>query len=270
MLTGNRGWPAILGRNGSTAMIAAMAAAAVSACNLQISNEAEARDEWKKSYTVAAGATIEIRNGNGQVTVDASDSPTIDVTVVRIVHAPTDEAAKAALEQFAIESSASADRIVLDTQTRTVGFTGLSRSANFTVRVPNGVNVVARSVNGNVKIAGVTGTLRATSTNGNLTAAGVPGGEFESINGSIDLDLTQLGDAGVSCETTNGTTTITVARDARARLSVRAINSGIDTSGLTLGDRSEPSHGRLEATLNGGGPALRITSTNGVVRLRGR
>ena len=34
---------------------------AVGACNLEISNQAEAKSEWKKDYPLAAGATLEAR-----------------------------------------------------------------------------------------------------------------------------------------------------------------------------------------------------------------
>jgi hypothetical protein len=46
-------------------------------------------------------------------------------------------------------------------------------------------------------------------------------------------------------------------------------NGGIDTNGLPL-DATESSRRRLEARLNGGGPAIRIEGTNGGIRLASR
>ena len=246
------------------------AAMVVAGCGLQISNQAEARDEWKRAYEVTSGATLEIRNANGTIRVEAGDGAKIDVTAVRIVRASTDEAAKAALKEFEIESSASPERVVLDSATRSVGLTiGLSRSAEFSVKVPKGVSVIVRSSNGDVRVAGVSGGLRATSSNGDITATNIEGAtEIDTTNGSIHLDVARVPDAGISCETTNGTATVTFNRDAKARLSVRTVNGSIDTSGLELS--GEPSRGRLEATIGGGGPTIRVETTNGTVRLRGR
>ena len=46
-----------------------VALASAGACNLNFSNQAEAHDEWKRSYTLAQGGTLEIRNTNGRIDV---------------------------------------------------------------------------------------------------------------------------------------------------------------------------------------------------------
>jgi DUF4097 and DUF4098 domain-containing protein YvlB len=262
---GEAGWIRI----GRVVALAACATV-LAGCNLHISDRVEARDDWKRTYEVASGATLEIRNANGRINVEAGDGSKIDVLAVRVVRAASEEVAKSALEQFEIEASASADRVVLDTSTRTVGLTiGISRSADFTIKVPKGVGVTIRSSNGDVRVAGVSGPLRATSSNGNITATNIDAAaELETTNGNIDLDVVRVPEAGLSCETTNGAATVTFNRDAKARLSVRTVNGSVDTSGLELS--GEPSRGRLEATIGGGGPTVRVETTNGAVRLRGR
>jgi hypothetical protein len=55
----------------------------------------------------------------------------------------------------------------------------------------------------------------------------------------------------------------------KARLSVRVTNGGIDTDNLTL-ETSEQSRKRLTATVNGGGPEVRLETTNGGVSIRGK
>jgi DUF4097 and DUF4098 domain-containing protein YvlB len=240
-------------------------------CGLSFSHNAEARDEWTRKYDVEAGATLEIKNANGTIDVREGDGAAINVRAVRIVRTSTDEAAKAALADFTIAESASATRVVLDASSSSLGLTiGLSRRAEFEVTVPRGVAVVLTTANGNITATGLTGRLEVKSTNGTVTASDVSGPvQAETTNGAVRIDLASVAEGGVSCETTNGAVLVTLPRDAAARLSARVSNGGISASGLDLAV-SQQSRQRLEATLGGGGPTIRLETTNGAVRINGK
>ena len=85
----------------------------------------------------------------------------------------------------------------------------------------------------------------------------------------VKLDFSKLGDAGVSCETTTGTISVTVPRDAKARISARVTNGAINTSDLQLAV-TEQSRRRLDASIGGGGPSIRLETTNGAISINGR
>ena len=51
---------------------------------------------------------------NGRITVEAGDGDEIEVSATRVAKAPTEEAAKAALEEIQIKEAASADRVEID------------------------------------------------------------------------------------------------------------------------------------------------------------
>lgn len=252
----------------AAALLAGLTAAG---CGLQISHQAEARDEWKRSYEVKPGAELEIRNPNGRIRVEAADVKQIEVSAVRIVRGSTDEAAKAALAEFTIAESPSADRVLIDAASRGTGFMlGLSRSVEFEVKVPRGVNVVLDTSNGEITAARLAGAFRATATNGSITATDIDGSaRLETTNGRIHLDMARIADPGVTCETTNGVVVVTIPREAGARISARVSNGNIDTSNLDL-KVTDQSRRRLEATVGSGGPTVRIETTNGMVSVRGR
>ena len=96
-------------------LILGVLAALVTACNVQISMQAEARDQWQRRYTLAEGGTLEIRNTNGLIQVEPTSGNEVEITADRIVKAATDEAAKDELAKWDIEQTATPDRIAIDT-----------------------------------------------------------------------------------------------------------------------------------------------------------
>ena len=67
----------------------------------------------------------------------------------------------------------------------------------------------------------------------------------EGVRGSVDA------------ETTNGGIKLRLPADAKASISARIVNGGIDTEGLSIQSSGEASKRRLDGNLNGGGPRIR-------------
>jgi DUF4097 and DUF4098 domain-containing protein YvlB len=243
----------------------------VGACGLDFSHDVEARDEWKRSYTLAKGASFEIKNTNGKIRIVPVDGEVAEVKVDRIVKAATEEAAKAALKEFAIAETASPTSVVLDAASRGMGFTiRLQRRADFEVRLPRWANVKLDATNGDIDVSGIQGAFRAESTNGRIVGSALEGAAtVETTNGVVNLDFAKLTDAGITCETTNGMINVSVPKDAGARISARVTNGAISTSDLQL-SVAEQSRRRLDASIGGGGPAIRLETTNGSIAIRGR
>lgn len=247
------------------------ATAALSACNVSITNQAEARSDWKRDYTLTAGGTLEIRNTNGEITIEPSEGDKVTVTAERIARAATDEAAKKAADEMEIKETVSSGSILLDGRTNTSGIMiGGSRQIKFRVRAPKGSALTLATTNGKLIVRDMTGELRLDTTNGEIEGRNLEGTtRAETTNGLISLDYAALGSGGVTAETTNGKVDISLAKSAKARISARVTNGGISTENLTL-EASEQSRRRLSATLNGGGPEIRVETTNGAVTFRGR
>lgn len=250
-----------------------LATAVLGACHLDISNRAEARDQWQRHYTLAQGGTFEIRNTNGLIHIEPGTGDAIDVSADRIVRGPDDAAAKEGLAQLEIQETASPTGVTLDSTNRNAGLNliNLSRRVDYHVKVPEWANIKLNSTNGEIEITGprLTGTFRATSTNGQISATGLENSaSVETTNGSVTLRVSKLGEDGISCETTNGRIALTVPSAVKARLSARVSNGGIKTDGLDVAV-SEQSRRRLDGTIGGGGPLIRLQTTNGAVEIRG-
>lgn len=247
------------------------ALALVSACNLQLSAGAEARDQWTRNYTLAQGGAMEIREPNGSIKVESVDGDRVEVVAERIANAPSDEAAKEMLARMEIAEEISPNRIVLDgTRRNGPRIMHGSRKVNYTVRLPRWTNLAIHTSNSTVDVTGLAGSLRVEATNGTVKGRELSSSAVvETTNGTVALEFAKLGDRGVSCDSTNGTISVTVPRDAKANVSASVTNGAIRQENLEL-QIIEQSRRRLDATLNGGGPGIRLTATNGAVTIQGR
>jgi hypothetical protein len=261
-------------RTRSTASVLVLAAAAalvLPACGLNLSLDAEAKDQWKKTYTLAAGGTFEIRNTNGKIDIQPADGTTVDVVADRVAKAATDEGARDALRRIEIKESASPDHVTLDSSGG--GFNleiNTSRRVDYTVRLPKGVNVKLVSTNGDLQITGVTGTFDAEATNGRIHAESLENDiSVRTTNGAISIDASKLGEHGITCSTTNGAMTVSIPKDAKASISASVTNGTIATDGLTL-NSTDSTRRHLDASLNGGGAKIHLDTTNGMISIKGR
>jgi len=183
---------------------------------------------------------------------------------------------------------------------------GESGSADFAVQLPRtlrlaaetgngaidvsgtGTDVDASSGNGVVRVAGASGAVKANSGNGDVTVDGAGGPVTANTgngvvhaytstgpvtastgNGDIDVRMQNLPTHGAMEFTTgNGNVTVTVPAAFAALLDADTGHGRIESDfPLTItGGRLEPSH--VRATINGGGPRLRLSSGNGDLVLR--
>jgi len=153
-----------------------------------------------------------------------------------------------------------------------LNLTNITRRVDYLVKLPEWANITLKTTNGEIQLSGArfTGTFTASSTNGKISAEGLENStRLETTNGEITLNVTKLGADGVSCETTNGRISVAVPAEIKASVSLRVTNGTISTPGLEL-NVAEQSRHRVDGALNGGGPMVRLQTTNGTVQLRRR
>ena len=241
------------------------------ACGLHIGTGIEARESWTKTYAVKPDATLSVRESNGKILVTAGDGDKIEVTATKISTAMTEDAAKADLKQFTIAETVTDRLVELDSSTRSlqVVLHG-SRRVDYDIKVPKSLNVTIRTSNGEVKVQDVGGTLTIEATNGDIEASGLNGGaDVTAINGRVNLGLAKVNDAGVRCKTTNGEIFLAIPSASRATIAARVLHGDIRTENLPI-QKTDESRQRLNATIGGGGPEIRLETTNGEVKVVGK
>jgi hypothetical protein len=265
--------PVVLSRGSAAARLvraAALIAATVSfaACNLQLSTGIEAKSAWSRTYKVSGGATLEIREPNGRITIEATDGSEIQVSATRVAKAPTEEAAKAAAEKVQINEKVSDDRVELDSATGSQMTSG--QRVDYDIKVPRSINLAVKVTNSKVDVKSVTGTVKVQATNGEiLVDQAEQGVEITTVNGRVVLNLAKIGADGVRVNSTNGEIEVGVPSGGKATFAARVTNGEVEVQGLQL-QTSEHRRRRLDATLGGGGPEIRLDATNGLIRIVGR
>ncbi len=145
-------------------------------------------------------------------------------------------------------------------------------SASFRLMVPRSTNLDLESMNGGINITGVRGDMDFSTMNGGITLDDVGGYvRGETRNGGLNVRL--LGDQWdgreLDLRTTNGGVTLTLPEGFRADLETGTVNGSFDTE-FPITVRGQLRSNRISTQLNGGGPPIHISTTNGSVRIRTR
>lgn len=232
----------------------------------------EETTEWRKSYELPAGGHVEVVNVNGRINVEPSTGRTVEVLAIEKARGASPEAAKEALKRITIQDEQSASGIRIETKiarhSSMFGSGGLQ--VEYHVKVPADAGLRVQTVNGGIDIRGVTGTVHAETTNGGVDGQGLGGPiDASTTNGGVEIAMAKVA-GDIRLESTNGGITLRVPKDARATISARVANGGIDTGGLPIETSGESTRRRLEGRMNGGGASIQLETTNGGVHLSGR
>jgi hypothetical protein len=141
-------------------------------------------------------------------------------------------------------------------------------SVSYRIMVPRNTDLDLASTNGGITIDGIKGELRFRTTNGGIHLENVSGDvEGHTTNGGIHITLS--GDTwdgkGMVVQTTNGGVKLSVPSGYSAHLETATTNGGMNVGfPVTVQGKIDR---KLSVDLGDGGPTLKITTTNGGVRI---
>ena len=254
----------------------------VSACDIKAGSDGggfslgiatgQASDTWTRTYKVPAGGRLELINVNGRIDAEAASGSAVEVTAQRTAKAGTDEAAKEVLSSIEMREEVGDQRVRVEV--RPPRLTGLSgHEFKWTIKVPKGVHVDLRTINGGVHVTGLTGEVRVKTTNGGLTGKDIVATLIDAaaVNGGVEFELGAplSGDEQIELQSVNGGVSLALTPDSKATITGRAVNGGVHVDDAIDVKRTneEDSKRRLEGTLNGGGARVNVHTVNGGVRL---
>ena len=131
---------------------------------------------------------------------------------------------------------------------------------------------VGRTSNGSIKVDGLQGGFEGSTSNSSIVARidKMPAGrtlKADSSNGSIDLSLPDYKDQPIDADTSNSSITLRLPASAKADLRASTSNSSISTE-FEVATSGNISKNRLEGRMGGGGAAVRLSTSNGSVRVQ--
>lgn len=223
----------------------------------------------EKSVALNADGHFRVENINGAIRIDAWDRNQVQIV------AEKSASSEAALDEIEVEIRGEGDRVDVHTRLPKSGwlFGGESGSVSYEIIAPEGARVTAITVNGQVRIEGITGQVEAKSVNGKveiIDAAGVV--ESSTVNGSVDVSYIALPDSGSHGMTTvNGTVSLTLPDSAAGHFEVNTVNGGISSDfPLEISKKSFGNFRSVSDSIGEGGGSFKIKTVNGQVNIRKR
>jgi hypothetical protein len=138
----------------------------------------------------------------------------------------------------------------------------------FTVQVPAGIKLVARTVNGSIDANGLMSDTDATTVNGSVTVGTSGSARATTVNGTIKAAMGQAPTGG-KFTTVNGEVMLQLPASTNANVRVSTVSGDI-RSDFPLQIDTEPGPKHASGVIGGGGNALDITTVNGAVTLQRR
>jgi hypothetical protein len=224
---------------------------------------------------LAAGQTIEVRGINGNIRATGVPGADAEVTAVKRARRSDPDSVRINVVQHGngvticavyLTSSSGSQRNDCNQQGNNLRDNDVQ--VDFTVRVPTGINLVARTVNGNVEADSTSANADVKTVNGNVQFSAAGYGQAETVNGSITASL-QRADwtEPLKFSTVNGGITVDLPTDTNADVRAQVVNGNITSDfPMLVSGRLDPRRANL--TLGSGGRTLDLKTVNGSIALR--
>jgi hypothetical protein len=258
--------------------VVALLSAALGGCDIAVDGHGglgidlaggRAQDQWTRSYKLGEGGRLEIINVNGRITAEPGDGSTVEILTERTVKAMSDEQAREALAQIEMREEVSDQRVRVEV--RAPRLRGASNHEfKWTIKVPKGVAVDLRTVNGGVHLNRLEGDVRARSTNGGIVGSDLITSNVDAsvTNGGVEINLATAPVGGsIDLESVNGGVSLTLPPDSKADIDARCVNGGISIDGIEVEMTGEQTRRRRAGKLNGGGTRVSMETVNGGVKI---
>ena len=251
------------------------------------------------SFAAGGGRTLDVRNINGFIHVEASDAAAVQMSIRKVIRAATQNDLADAQREVQIEftdntarvgaSVTEANRHVCgqeweDDQGRQWRRRNYSAKFDFTIRVPRDVALRLCTINGgDVIVDGTRGDFDVTNVNGLIEMRNVAGsGRAHTVNGPVSVTFTANPTQSSSFKTVNGNVDVTFRGGLAAEFSMKTMNGGLytDFNVTPLAVKNDPAgerrNGRFVYRANqqtrvrvgAGGPQITFETLNGNVRAR--
>jgi len=131
-------------------------------------------------------------------------------------------------------------------------------------------DAVLRTSNGRITVERLKGALEAVTSNASIAARVLEAGpgrvlRLVTSNGGIELSVDSFQQNEVTAQTSNGSVTVRLPDSLTARLRATTSNGAIHSDFPVLAGSTGKDH--LEGEIGGGGPLIRLATTNGSIRV---
>jgi hypothetical protein len=138
---------------------------------------------------------------------------------------------------------------------------------DFTVQVPAGIGLLARTVNGSIDADGLQSDTEGTTVNGSVSVSTTGSARATTVNGSINATMDRaVWPNGGKFTTVNGAVTVRLPASVNADVRLSTVSGGIQ-SDFPVQVSNDPGPKHAEGVLGAGGQRLDVTTVNGGISL---
>ena len=231
--------------------------------------------DFRWNGSIAPGRAIEIKNINGSISAERAISGQVEVTAVKKSrHSDPNEVKIVAVEHadgvtvcavYPSDDPAKPNECLHGKQGRN-SVRNNDVNVEFTVRVPAGVRLTARSVNGKIDAQSLQADVEAYTVNGGVKVSTSESAQAHTVNGSIVVSMRQSAKPS-EFHTVNGSIALELAPGVGAEIAAECQNGRIE-SALPVVARGSLSNKRLAGTIGGGGAKLSLKTVNGSINIK--
>jgi len=234
-------------------------------------SEGRFTEELHKTYPLTPNGRIDLENMNGPVAIKTWDRNEVQVDAIKRA------SSKERLDEAQIQIDSHSDALSIRTRypdrdhtNWTSGVHNNPASVEYNLTVPRNARLDKIDlINGDFKVEGVAGEVRASCINGHLLAQDLGGAaQLSTVNGALDARITRLGSEGIELSSVNGSLRVTIPSDAQAQVSASTMSGSIsDDFGLHVAKHSFIGQ-NLHAQLGSGAVPIKLANVNGSIEIR--
>ncbi|HEX8775334.1 MAG TPA: DUF4097 family beta strand repeat-containing protein [Pyrinomonadaceae bacterium] len=233
----------------------------VACCGLMLVTTATAQD-FNKTYRIAPGGSINIRNVSGNISITGTDADAITVS-----------AFKTGSDRDLVEVVDTSNDNRLDLEARYPSQCNCNVDVRFELRVPRGTNYnfdQVTTASGNINVSGVRGHMRVSTASGDVEVKNVSGEvSARSASGDVEVEISNLeGTGDMKFASASGDVHVRMPASLDADVRMSTISGTVRTD-FPIEVR-QPRYGpgsNARGRLGGGTRSLQITSASGDVSL---
>ncbi|HEV8138045.1 MAG TPA: hypothetical protein VGP85_25420 [Pyrinomonadaceae bacterium] len=243
------------------------------------SQEASRSDEFRWNGTVAAGAAIEVKGINGEIVAEPTGSSEVQVIALKTSRRSDVNSVKMKVVEHAggvticalypNEDGEYPASCGPDSDGKGRGrVKNNDVQVNFTVRVPQRVGFVGKTVNGSITATSLNGNVITQTINGSIKISTSGYAEAKTINGDISA---RLGDSNwsnaLNFQTINGGINLELPSGLGASIDAETLN-GSFSSDFPLSVTTLTGRKHVKGVIGAGGRDLVLRTINGSINLR--
>jgi hypothetical protein len=243
------------------------------------SQEASRSDEFRWNGTVAAGAAIEVQGINGEIVAEPTGGSEVQVIALKTSRRSDVNSVKMKVVEHAggvticalypNEDGEYPASCGPDSDGKGRGrIKNNDVQVNFTVRVPQRVGFVGKTVNGSISATSLNGNVITQTVNGSIKISTSGYAEAKTINGDISA---RLGDSNwsnaLNFQTINGGINLELPSGLGASIDAETLN-GSFSSDFPLSVTTLTGRKHVKGVIGAGGRDLVLRTINGSINLR--